>query len=723
MAPDLKPIEPKTPRWEPTPDPHNIVVPGLDSAAPVYDQIEQIEQLITIKLQNIDANFSKIQHVMAGRILPAVKRYAVGTQPVREAAKFWTTFYEQAAQIRIPTYEDYSATPEEQEESEQTRSVVASAEPSTHSDTESETFTPHANRTFNPDGTSSEVSFAPQAAISSTPATSRTRRQNPHDSFVSQGSDPTPSWTASLESPLMQLNRDIQSLSEEQSFNLLSSSATHHPATYDEPQDITQRANAPVEAEFEPSTVRARDKGKGREPLLQNVLLRNANSSDVTSSTVPSRMTSPLKFKPKTPVLRTLNPYLPPDINHSDWKGVVNLSDPASATPRKTPGLPTSSIKLSGFSKPSTTATAIGLARAKARTPPPGGDDSFDENFGMSPPVMTDYARLPKLGRTPKKEAAERIMKDLLDVERRGVFAPAGAGTGARRAGGATHAKGGMESSMSTIPTPPSMTRYARPSYVPPGASETSTSVMDPSLDSMMRRVGLSVPGYDSHPRATVPATASEPERPNVFSSTSSVPSLPSFRSAASSTREPQPPPPPPQPVGTPQPHYQDFYEDDVIGRGGEVDPDSSSDSLDYEEAHNSANPSAAFLLVAQRPSFDDEDDSFDSSMGDDGPTDESGSIAPVNPFFAAQDMGDVDAFDDDSYDDDGAYGPDGEEETVFGVPPAQRLQQQAQQQQAGQLRMLGEDLLQDTIGIGSQMVMAGRVEESPTPWVPSGRN
>ena len=37
--------------------------------------------------QNIDANFSKIQQIMANRILPAVKRYAVSTEPVREAAK------------------------------------------------------------------------------------------------------------------------------------------------------------------------------------------------------------------------------------------------------------------------------------------------------------------------------------------------------------------------------------------------------------------------------------------------------------------------------------------------------------------------------------------------------------------------------------------------------------------------------------------------------------
>ncbi|CDO69879.1 hypothetical protein BN946_scf184884.g38 [Trametes cinnabarina] len=709
MAPELKPIESKSNRWDPTPNANDIVVPGLDTTAPIYDQIEQIEQLITIKLQNIDANFSKIQHVMANRILPAVRRYAVGTQPVREAAKFWTTFYEQAAQIRIPTYDDYGVPSDAPEDTEQTTSEAAPSDPSGHSDADSEASTPHANRTFNPDGTSSEVSFAPQAALSSTPAMSRTRMQDAR-SFASGVSDPTPSWTASLETPLMQLNRDIQSLSEDHS-NLPSTAALHHSSAYDESQGITQRPDSQQQAD-EPSTARARVKGKGREgdgPLLQSILRRNANTSTATAaSSVDSRMTSPLRFKPKTPVLKSLNPYLPPDTDPSDWKGVVDLSDPASATPRRTPGLPSSSIKLSGFKFTSTAnANAIALARAKTKTPPPqkGDDSSDDEDFGMSPPVMTDYARLPKLGRTPKKEAAARIMKDLLDVERRGVFAPASAA--ARRTGPAGQSRGGVESSMSTIPTPPSMTRYTRPSYAPPSTSEMSGSMVDASLDSIMRRVGLSVPGHNNDP-------ATGPTHGAVFSSMSSAASVPSFRSAASSTHVPQPPLEPVQ--TTEPPRYDDFYEDDVIGQGGDVDPD-SSDSLDYEEAHNSANPSTAFLLAAQRPSFDDED-SFDSSMGDDDPTDGSSGVAPIHPFLVGvQEGDDMDAFDDDSFDDP-AYGPDGEEETLFGVPPAQRLQQQAQQ--AGQFRMLGEDLLQDTIGIGSQMAMAGRVEESPTPWVPA---
>lgn len=47
----LPPIEPLHERWEPASDPISIDVPGLDRTAPVQDQIEYLEQMITIKLQ------------------------------------------------------------------------------------------------------------------------------------------------------------------------------------------------------------------------------------------------------------------------------------------------------------------------------------------------------------------------------------------------------------------------------------------------------------------------------------------------------------------------------------------------------------------------------------------------------------------------------------------------------------------------------------------------
>ncbi|KAF8659272.1 hypothetical protein AX14_007586 [Amanita brunnescens Koide BX004] len=115
--PPRRPIPPNPPRWAPNPDPASIHIPGLDTSAPINDQIEQMDQLITIKLQNIDENFSKIHNIIATRILPAMKRHAAGTKPVREAAKFWIKFYEQAAQTRIPIFDDRKTTNQSTESS------------------------------------------------------------------------------------------------------------------------------------------------------------------------------------------------------------------------------------------------------------------------------------------------------------------------------------------------------------------------------------------------------------------------------------------------------------------------------------------------------------------------------------------------------------------------------------------------------------------------------
>lgn len=58
MSDSSNPIPPNPPRWKPSSDPANIIIPGLDTEASTTDQIEQIEQLITIKLQvGLDFDF------------------------------------------------------------------------------------------------------------------------------------------------------------------------------------------------------------------------------------------------------------------------------------------------------------------------------------------------------------------------------------------------------------------------------------------------------------------------------------------------------------------------------------------------------------------------------------------------------------------------------------------------------------------------------------------
>jgi DASH complex subunit ASK1 len=48
---ELKPISANPPRWKPSADPVSISVAGLDTSASVSDQMDQIDQLITLKLQ------------------------------------------------------------------------------------------------------------------------------------------------------------------------------------------------------------------------------------------------------------------------------------------------------------------------------------------------------------------------------------------------------------------------------------------------------------------------------------------------------------------------------------------------------------------------------------------------------------------------------------------------------------------------------------------------
>ncbi|CAK9786812.1 hypothetical protein CC85DRAFT_286505 [Cutaneotrichosporon oleaginosum] len=71
-------------------------IAGVDSRAPIPQQMEQIDQLNTLLLQQIDANFARLHSTVTTRILPEIKRFALANQPTREAAAFWTNFYAQA---------------------------------------------------------------------------------------------------------------------------------------------------------------------------------------------------------------------------------------------------------------------------------------------------------------------------------------------------------------------------------------------------------------------------------------------------------------------------------------------------------------------------------------------------------------------------------------------------------------------------------------------------
>ncbi|KAG7452021.1 uncharacterized protein BT62DRAFT_926237 [Guyanagaster necrorhizus] len=629
-----RPIPPNPPRWQPNPDPASIEVPGLDTTASVNDQIDQIEQLITIKLQTIDENFSKIHNVLANKILPAVKRYAVATEPVREAAQFWTSFYEQAAQIRIPTVDDYSTVNERTSEHE--------SGSNSHATTDSQAEASHATaRPFETSIASAESSFRPgQAAFSSTPA-------RPATTFDTQESEA--SWSASVESPLVRLDREFQNFSRDE--------PSVPPSRQEQSRDKPPPSN----------------KGKSREepqPLLRNLLRQNMHSISEDSTITHSPVASPMKprGKIKTPVPKTLNPYLPSNTEPSQWNGVVDLRDPSITTPHR--------------------GKRFGYAHRARAGPSASADDSDDDSFdglppGMSPPVLMSPARLPKssrkmvLGRTPTGEAAARITKDLVqDIQ-------------AHRRADSRHLFHGhsTESSMSTVPTPPSLSRYR-------GGTDTSGSVTgESSLESMMHRADLGVANI-----ATTPGLRLWPKN--------RTPGIP-----------------PPSPLRA-YPQYDDnrgfatdTYGDVVVGQfvasmhhGDEEDDDSFADD---DEVNNTAHPSAAFkLLMEGSGPMDDSFASTDTSVDSLDREDIDVEGGPIHPFAGINLEGAFDETFDDSFNDDDE-GP--EEETLFGVPPAQRMRRIIEADN-NDLVLHGNQLFRDgdTGGLTEEL---GQVAESPTPW------
>jgi len=557
-----------------------------------------------------------------------------------------------------------------------------------------------------------------QAAISSTPATaSRHRSLRGNDTFTSQDSDATPSWSASLESPLIRLDRDIRSLeSDDQGLSFASSSMAHHTLRLDETADLTQRPTLP-ELKLPAPQFNTSGKGQARAsplPLRENVLRRNASA---TADPGQSKPVSPLKIKAKTPIPKKYNPYIPENSKPSDWKGVVDLSDPSVTSPLKQHPPPS----LSRYRPAPLSSTR----KASAATTPKKDledDDSFD--FGMSPPITMDFARLPKLGQTPRKAAAERIMKDLLDVERRGAFG----GPSSRGTAGLQHQRhGGTESSTSSVPTPPSLSRYGNPSI----AESSGSVVVDTSMESLMGRVGAGTSYIPSRRSLAGPSAAAL-----TSGSSFSLNPLPSSSATAytpltnnPSTRSHN------QIFKTPdvfqydQHHVQDdslqppsFTHAIHLHDDHDHDPDSSLDSsFDDDEVNNTANPSAAFILASQRGSYEEGDSSSDQSMDSDvgdGIEGEEGSV-PVHPFARGLSLEDGEGEFEDSFDDDdldvvgGGGAGDGEEETLFGVPPARR--EAAMRARESEVRMLGGHLVGggDTDTIGSH----GGVHETPTPW------
>lgn len=113
--------------------------PSTQRSLTLTEELERLEQQITLTLQEIDSNFSKAHRIVTSSILPIVEQYGKHSNDVWESSKFWKQFFEASANVSLSGYEeaaldDQDATHTALDET----TITPQSERQTHSDHHSE---------------------------------------------------------------------------------------------------------------------------------------------------------------------------------------------------------------------------------------------------------------------------------------------------------------------------------------------------------------------------------------------------------------------------------------------------------------------------------------------------------------------------------------------------------------------------------------------------------
>ncbi|GME27076.1 DASH complex subunit Ask1 [Neofusicoccum parvum] len=143
------------------------------------EELEKLEQSITLTLQEIDHNFSRAHRIVTGSILPVVEQYAKHSEAVWEGSKFWKQFFEASANVSLSGYEEPQAAEDTTMQQDDTTHVSTAYDdsPSVRDDT---TLRSAAGRPsqFDDDDEGLEDSLL------SSPSMAKTPRNPPRSSFA-----------------------------------------------------------------------------------------------------------------------------------------------------------------------------------------------------------------------------------------------------------------------------------------------------------------------------------------------------------------------------------------------------------------------------------------------------------------------------------------------------------------------------------------------------------
>ncbi|KAH6687940.1 Spc98 family-domain-containing protein [Plectosphaerella plurivora] len=397
------------------------------------EELEKLEQSITLTLQEIDHNFSKAHRIVTTSILPVVEQYGEHSKNVWEASKFWKQFFEASANVSLSGYEELA----NDEDGDETATGL---DESSMQDGTTTTYTPRADRGGQDD---TAASVMDQSGLQGDESLL-------DDDGSLTGSTPRAPATRTIKANVSNFDSPYEALKREMKGGRRGSDVKEE--LDDEFDDNEEEDSTVIFAQHtarlpdmsmtphlprgEPSPER-----KSKDPLLHRILDKNYRIQ-ATPHKGPQLRVSPFKGKGKASDNRDAYEAPAPAWQDSPMSSPImempKLRSAAFMSPVKTAARQRLADATAGPRTPGVSVQTPGAGRKKTRDFLGGRDD--DEEFteelpakghkyeidwesdsddgafgGMSPPKTIQFALPPsKLLQTPAREASKRIVDDIL---------------------------------------------------------------------------------------------------------------------------------------------------------------------------------------------------------------------------------------------------------------------------------------------------------------------
>ncbi|KAI3338783.1 DASH complex subunit Ask1-domain-containing protein [Ustulina deusta] len=401
------------------------------------EELERLEQSITLTLQEIDHNFSKAHRIVTTSVLPLVEQYGEHSKNVWEASKFWKQFFEASANVSLSGYEELAGEIEETTAEETTMDETTSDYDATQEDTTTESSEYQDDQQRASDAI--EDSLLEDATITgSTPRPPATKSL--HTQFADFGS-PYQALRRELKNGAVFKN-DLPADEDEDEYGEAADGTMqlppyrHGSTTRLPDMSMTPRSSSLLldEPTLHPQSTAQ----KSKDLLLHRVLDKNYRLQATPLKTIPlagrTRGRSPQRKgaeeEPEEDRTRRAlwaeSPMSSPEMAVPKLRSDLYMS-PLKTRQRsrgggpRTPGVsvqtPTTAKKRDIFAEARAKDQGKGKGRADDITWESDEDDIDDDSVfgGMSPPKTIQFALPPsKLMQTPAREASRRIVDDIL---------------------------------------------------------------------------------------------------------------------------------------------------------------------------------------------------------------------------------------------------------------------------------------------------------------------